>query len=197
MIQTLKLRQQIKQRVIKELTPTSLIYEEATAKALIDREALASFPTTHEIYQTFASIRRKLVPPLPGSCMFDIPDQYKLTVNGERFRLFDESLFPASKRHGCQFHYSQCIFRQIQQLGLQRAYMQNEILRDLCRKLMSLTMMLEDTILDSYDEIRYHSRKLSGLPMEPLLNYFGKQWLSDIDIWNGSTISSRTTNCCE
>ena len=40
--------------------------------------------------QSFAAIRRKLVPPLPSSCLFDIPDQYKLTANGERFLLCDE-----------------------------------------------------------------------------------------------------------
>ncbi|CAF0960239.1 unnamed protein product [Adineta steineri] len=81
--------------------------------------------------------------------------------------------------------------------GFQKAYMENEFLRGLCRKLMCLAMMPEDTIHDSYDEIRYHSRKLSGSPMEPLLNYFEKQWLSDIDIWNVSTINSHTNNCCE
>ena len=36
-------------------------------------------------HQTFASNRRKLVPPLPGSCLFDILDTYKSTMNGERF----------------------------------------------------------------------------------------------------------------
>ncbi|CAF4109715.1 unnamed protein product [Adineta steineri] len=87
MIQTLKLRQQIKQRVIKELTPISVICGEETAKALIDREALALFPTNHEIYQTFASIRRKLVPSLPGSCMFDIPDQYNNCCEGYHNRM--------------------------------------------------------------------------------------------------------------
>ncbi|CAF1289483.1 unnamed protein product [Adineta steineri] len=280
MIQTLKLRQQMKQRVIKELTPISVIYEEETAKASVDRAVLASFPTNQEIYQTFASIRRKLVPPLPVSCMFEIPDQYKLTANGERFLLFDESvvrrerllLYGSDLQLDLLFdsqiiymdatfskappHFSQifiihavnfdiclpCVFalmvnkksvsyRQIffelkqkaaernksfsprliltdfesgmlpvvkaEQLGLQKDYMENEILRGLCRKLMCLAMMPEDTILDSYDEIRYHSRKLSGLPMEPLLNYFEKQWLSDIGIWNVSTINSRTNNCCE
>jgi hypothetical protein len=40
---------------------------------------------------TLAANRRKLVPPLPNSCSFDIPDSYKLTINRERFLLFDES----------------------------------------------------------------------------------------------------------
>ena len=41
--------------------------------------------------QTLATNRRKLVPLLPDSCLFDIPDLYKLTVDGEKFLLLDES----------------------------------------------------------------------------------------------------------
>jgi hypothetical protein len=41
--------------------------------------------------QTFASNRRKVVPALPNSCSFDIPDLYKLTVDRERFLVLDES----------------------------------------------------------------------------------------------------------
>jgi hypothetical protein len=33
--------------------------------------------------------------------------------------------------------------------------------------------------------------------MEPLLNYFEKNWLSNIDIWNVYAAESRTNNICE
>lgn len=41
---------------------------------------------------TIAKARRKVLSPFPQSCIFTIPDQYKLTSNGERFLLIYESL---------------------------------------------------------------------------------------------------------
>jgi len=49
LIQTKRLRQEMKQRVLNELTPIGVIYEEETAKASVDRAGLAAFPTNQEI----------------------------------------------------------------------------------------------------------------------------------------------------
>lgn len=51
------------------------------------RQGLLSFILDHSLVTN----RRRLVPLLPGSCSFDIRDLYKLTTDGERFLLFDES----------------------------------------------------------------------------------------------------------
>jgi len=62
---------------------------------------------------------------------------------------------------------------------------------------MSLAMMPIDTVLVVYNEIRNDAQQLPASPIEPLLNYFEKQWLSDINLWNVSTTNSRTNNVCE
>lgn len=49
LIQAKRLRQQMKQRVLNELTPIAMIYEEETAKSSVDRTVLATFPTNQEI----------------------------------------------------------------------------------------------------------------------------------------------------
>ncbi len=49
LVQTKRLREQMKQRVLNELTPIAVIYEEETAKASVDRAVLAAFPTNQEI----------------------------------------------------------------------------------------------------------------------------------------------------
>ncbi|CAF3239279.1 unnamed protein product [Rotaria sp. Silwood2] len=298
LIQTKRLRREMKQRIVNELTPIAVIYEEETAKAPVDRAVLAAFPTNQEIYHTLAANRQKLVPLLPSSYSFDIPDLYELTNNGERFLLLDESrarrdrlllygsdvqlnllfdsqavymdgtfskappyfmqvfiihaiyfdtcvpcvfglminkkgttyrqiffelkqiaaerhkdfspqliltdfesgvlpVFPSSRHYGCNFHFCQAIFRQIQQLGIQQQYIRDEVVRGLCRKIMSLAMMPVDIVLRSYDEIRNDAQQLTGSPIEPLLNYFEKQWLPDINLWNVSTTNSRTNSVCE
>jgi hypothetical protein len=62
---------------------------------------------------------------------------------------------------------------------------------------MSLAMMPIDTVLVSYDEIRNDAQQLADSPMEPLLTYFEKQWLPDINLWNVSSTNFRTNNVCE
>ncbi|CAF4215100.1 unnamed protein product, partial [Rotaria magnacalcarata] len=50
--------------------------------------AIAIFPTVHEMCA--AKNRRKMIPPLPESCLFDIPNEFKLTIEKKRFLLIDE-----------------------------------------------------------------------------------------------------------
>jgi hypothetical protein len=49
LIQTKRLRQEMKHCVVNELTPIAVIYEEETAEASVDRAVLAAFPTNQEI----------------------------------------------------------------------------------------------------------------------------------------------------
>lgn len=100
----------MKERVLKELTPINVIYEEEMTKSELDANTLATFPTNQHICeyrplnsyrwinrilsidQSFAKARRKVLPVLPQSCLFDIPDAYKLTLDKKRFLLLDQSL---------------------------------------------------------------------------------------------------------
>ncbi|CAF1086138.1 unnamed protein product [Adineta steineri] len=52
--------------------------------------------------------------------------------------------FPGSKHMGCFFHFCQAVYRQIQSLGLQQQYTEDETCRCLCRKLMALVLMPTD-----------------------------------------------------
>ncbi|CAF4155088.1 unnamed protein product [Rotaria magnacalcarata] len=105
--------------------------------------------------------------------------------------------FPSSKHYGCYFHYTQCIFRNLKQLGMQSKYVSDESVRGLCKKLMALAMMPENTVLSAYDEINKDAQMLPDSPMKPLLNYFEKNWLSNVDMWNVYAAESRTNNICE
>jgi hypothetical protein len=49
LIQTTRLRQQMKERVLNELTPIGVIYEEEIMKASLNDSALATFPTNQQI----------------------------------------------------------------------------------------------------------------------------------------------------
>ncbi|CAF5155879.1 unnamed protein product, partial [Rotaria sp. Silwood1] len=84
-------REQIHQRVINEETPIGKIYDEEMSKIVLNSVPIAIFPTVHEIYHGAAKNRRKVIPPIPDSFIFDIPEEFKSTIENKRFLFFDES----------------------------------------------------------------------------------------------------------
>ena len=51
------------------------------------------------------------------------------------------SVFPSASLHGCFFHWSQAIWRKVQDLGLQSAYRNDPIVRDSVRHLLGLPFL--------------------------------------------------------
>ncbi|CAF3357487.1 unnamed protein product [Rotaria socialis] len=92
LVEVRQVRQKIKERALQEIIPISIIYEQETSKASISSTTLAILPTSHEIYPSVAKARQKVVPLLPNCCSFDIPDDYKHAIDGNRFLLADELL---------------------------------------------------------------------------------------------------------
>ncbi len=98
---------------------------------------------------------------------------------------------------GCFFHFCQAVYRQIQSLGMQQQYTEDETFRCLCRKLMALALMPKDKVKSSFEEIQEDAIKLPDQPMDQLLEYFEDNWMSDVDLWNVSESDVRTNNNCE
>ena len=98
---------------------------------------------------------------------------------------------------GCFFHFCQAVYRQIQQLGLQQTYANDEQFRLLCRKLMALALMPLDKVLTSFEEIQRDALTSYRGTIDRLLSYFEDNWMSEIDLWNVSGSDSRTNNTCE
>ncbi len=98
---------------------------------------------------------------------------------------------------GCFFHFCQAVYRQIQSLGMQQQYTEDETLRCLCRKLMALALMPRDKVKSSFEEIQEDASKLLDQPMDQLMEYFEDNWMNDVDLWNVSESNVRTNNNCE
>ncbi|CAF1684147.1 unnamed protein product, partial [Adineta ricciae] len=85
-------RNKIKERAVQENIPLSMIYEQEISNSSINATTTAILPTCQEIGPTLGKSRAKVVPVLPQTCLFDIPDQFKETLGGNRFLLIDESV---------------------------------------------------------------------------------------------------------
>jgi hypothetical protein len=54
-----------------------------------------------------------------------------------------------------------------------------------------------DTVSAGFDEIREGALDMPDSPVEPLLMYFEKNWMSDLNLWNVSMCESKINNFCE
>ncbi|CAF2108802.1 unnamed protein product [Rotaria magnacalcarata] len=105
-IEILSFKSNIKQCVVTEATPIGRIYDEELVKAQLSQTALSVVASTqdaskyllfviidligHILESSLNRIHRLETPRLPITCRFDIPTLYNLTINVERFLLYDK-----------------------------------------------------------------------------------------------------------
>ncbi|CAF4407741.1 unnamed protein product, partial [Rotaria magnacalcarata] len=105
---------------------------------------------------------------------------------------------------GCAFHYNQAIYRNIQNKGLQEAYQNIEIVRQILRQLMALAFIPSDQIKILYDDVI--RPQLSNVPTRPaslrnnlrsFFKYYESFWLTMIDKFCVFDQTTRTNNGLE
>jgi len=90
--------------------------------------------------------------------------------------------FPEAEIKGYFFHFSQCIWRQIQNSGLQTRYKDDETFALQVRKLPSLAYVLQNEVINAYNTLldtpyfTEHDELLA-----PILNYFEETWIGCMD----------------
>ena len=84
--------------------------------------------------------------------------------------------FPLAQSRGCLFHYTQCIWRKIQYLGLQPQYNEGGDLQDVCRQIMALPFLPVDDIPLAFAWVEELSQDLSPAMIE-LIGYVDRQWV--------------------
>ncbi|CAF4388334.1 unnamed protein product, partial [Rotaria sp. Silwood2] len=65
--------------------------------------------------------------------------------------------FSSTYHSGCYFHFSQCIYRKIQSLGLSTLYRDDEDVRSTCRQLMALPFLPMEEIEFAFEELMEQS----------------------------------------
>ncbi|CAF2504455.1 unnamed protein product [Rotaria sp. Silwood2] len=90
-IELLKFQQKVKERVVKETTPIARIYEQELAVSKLSQTSLALVADAKDAQPSLSRLRRKTTPTLPTSSDFDIPMNYRQTLDGKDF-LFKDTL---------------------------------------------------------------------------------------------------------
>ncbi len=103
------------------------------------------------------------------------------------------SAFPDSRLQGCYFHFCQAVYRRIQKLGLACTFSGNANFREVVRILMALAFLPSEEVLSSLIQIEQTFRGID-VAVDALFEYFRRNWLSDIKLWNVHGQCVRTNN---
>ncbi|CAF4455940.1 unnamed protein product, partial [Rotaria sp. Silwood2] len=208
-IQIRVFKQVVKARAISESTSIPQIYDEEAARIGLSTLAIATLPSRGELGSTLNKARRLQTPSIHNSQLFDIPQSYTKTLKNLPFLCIDQIikrktriLFPNSQHVGCFFHYTQAIYRNIQQLGLSSEYVADDEFRNTCRKLMALALIPVSLVLQAYDDLHDSVLESSSTTfnlLKSLFSYFENQWIKNVDIqrWNVYGLHMRTNNNAE
>ncbi|CAF3522849.1 unnamed protein product [Rotaria sp. Silwood2] len=84
------LRENMRKRAENELVPLQEIAEQEVRRGLLTGEALGVLPNILNLGHNLTRTRRQVMPPIPSSCCFTIPDEYKTDyLNLNRLLLHD------------------------------------------------------------------------------------------------------------
>lgn len=108
-------------------------------------------------------------------------------------------IFPGVDIRGCLFHWNQAVFRKIQALGLQKAYMEKRGTHKFCKMIMALPFLPADWIPAIFNQMQ-QTDSLSQ-PLQDLLNYIENQWINNsvfpVASWSVYQRQFRTNNDTE
>jgi len=105
--------------------------------------------------------------------------------------------FATSNLSGCWFHYTQAIYRKVQQLGLSEA-ISEESANFVIKKIMSLPLLPANKIMEGFEEIMMQADS-TGVDFFPLFGYINRFWMRQIGEEQLSVNNSpeRTNNTIE
>lgn len=110
-----------------------------------------------------------------------------------------QEVFPNIKIQGCFFHFGQCLWRKVQEIGLSEAYKNNDEVRHSVRMCGALPFLKLEDIDDGW--VHIHSNSPVNDKLEEFFDYFIEQWLENPhlprEIWNCYKRRHRTNNAVE
>lgn len=180
-------------------TVPSLFYQLFTIHVLIQQGDQTVSPTIYALltdksqstYTRFLKYLLEIKPSLnPTSVIMDFEHA---SINA--FKI----VFPHAEQQGCFFHFSKCMWRQIQNVGLVENYINNANFALHIRMLAALAYVPPDNVINAYEEILETQFYVENEDLVmPFLDYFEDNWVGKItgrrktrrqprhpiDIWN-------------
>ena len=110
-------------------------------------------------------------------------------------------VFPGIKIHGCAFHWSQAVWKRIQEAGLAPTYRQKRNTSKFLKQLMCMPFLPAEQIPTTFQQFRDLVTPAHPEPIHKLLDYFEDTWINGHiwkpENWSVFGMSVRTNNDCE
>ncbi len=108
-----------------------------------------------------------------------------LIFNPQNFQIDFESsvvqslrvIFPNAAIHGCLFHFTQCIWRKVQNLGLSKLFKENREVRKTIRRVAALPFLKLEDIDDAW--LTICAEKPDNSILEQFMDYVLATWIGD------------------
>ena len=91
-------------------------------------------------------------------------------------------LLPHSQLIGCQFHFSQALYRKIVEVGLGQTYREREDKYLYLRKVMALPFLPADHIEDAFENLMEQAEELGNDQVLSFMTYVKRTWI-DSQVW--------------
>lgn len=108
-------------------------------------------------------------------------------------------VLPLCEIYGCYFHFRQCLWRKVQEIGLVMEYKDNAEVRLTIQMCAAVAFLKTEDVHDGWVEI--HSQAPENPKLSIFFDYFVEQWLDNesipIEMWNCHGRQHRTTNAVE
>ena len=86
---------------------------------------------------------------------------------------------PAATRKGCAFHWTQAVWRKVQEVGLQQTYMSDRPPSIYLRKLMALPLLPPEFITHIFSQLQAEA---TTEPLKELCTYVDSTWMKS-EVW--------------
>ena len=107
-------------------------------------------------------------------------------------------VFPDVSIKGCVFHWTQAVWRHVQEYGLVRTYRERQAVYWYIRQLLALPFLPATHIRETFDALRVRA---NTDPLMRLVDYIDRQWMLnsvfDVPSWSVYGQSVRTNNDVE
>ena len=83
-------------------------------------------------------------------------------------------VLPEVQLLGCAFHWNQALWRKVQELGLQTAYMKDWATNGYIRRLMALPFLPHETIAPTFESLK---QEATTEPLQQFVSYIEENWI--------------------
>lgn len=128
----------------------------------------------------YVSVFKALLELVPQAKVQRIVLDFEKAVWSALYGMMERDEFPRVTIKGCFFHFTQAVFRRIQNLGMKTQYARDLGTKDICRRMMSLPLLPIECVPDIFRQLKKRCDDSGIESLQKFGEYMRKNW---IDGW--------------